>query len=406
MTDVSAGRPILAVTTRVVVRVVLYYFVLIGAAVFAWRHLPRTQSATLEEIAAILGGAAPPMSAAHAARAGSLGDLTPALSVVLAMLSAALLALPVAWVYLLTRAKRGYQQSVVHTMLLLPMVVAGIVVLVRDSLALAFSLAGIVAAVRFRTPLDDSKDAVYVFLATGIGLAAAINLPVAVAISICFNAAILVLWHTDFGRSPVQLEGRLADQRLKRARALARTGTFVARIDDEVFRDMTAEQLEGVAERAQRRARQHHPEAAAPEDAGTGEALLLVRTGDVAAARRTVERQLQEHVKRWSYHGTTRSADGTDVIQFVFVMRRGRPAEEFIDRLRASAMPELAWTSSRTRSPRARTSAAVAPRIVKMKLACNSLTAAPPTRSPFRPAMSINRPAWSPGGLRNTLPAF
>jgi hypothetical protein len=62
----------------------------------------------------------------------------------------------------------------VQLLIILPLVVAGIVVLVKDSLALAFSLAGIVAAVRFRNTLDDSKDAVYVFLATGVGLAAAL----------------------------------------------------------------------------------------------------------------------------------------------------------------------------------------------------------------------------------------
>ena len=170
------------------------------------------------------------------------------------MLAAVLLSLPVAWVYLLTRAKRGYQQSVVQLLIILPAVVAGIVLLVKYSITLAFSLAGIVAAVRFRNTLDDSKDAVYVFLATAIGLASAVNLPVAAVVSIGFNAIALVLWYTDFGSAPMELEGRIADQRLKRARQLARTGTFVARIDDEVFRNMTREQLEGVAQRAWKRA--------------------------------------------------------------------------------------------------------------------------------------------------------
>ena len=65
--------------------------------------------------------------------------------------SAVLLALPVALVYVRTRAVRGYQQSVVQSLVVLPLVVAGVVVLVKDSLALAFGLAGIVAAVRYRT---------------------------------------------------------------------------------------------------------------------------------------------------------------------------------------------------------------------------------------------------------------
>src|SRR4029079_15427196 len=183
-----------------------------------------------------------------------LDETTLGITVAVAMLASVLLSLPVAWVYLLTRAKRGYQQSVVQLLIILPLIVSGIVLLVKYSITLAFSLAGIVAAVRFRNTLDDSKDAVYVFLATAIGLAAAVNLPVAAVISIGFNALVLVLYYTDFGSAPVELERRIAEQRLKRARQLARTGTFVGRIDDEVFRNMTREQLEGVAQRAWKRA--------------------------------------------------------------------------------------------------------------------------------------------------------
>src|SRR5262249_53231775 len=41
-----------------------------------------------------------------------------------------------------------------------------------------------------------------------------------------------------------------------------------------------------------------------------------------------------------------------------------------------------------------------------MKFACFSDTRAPPRSRPFRPQDSMRRAAWSPGGLRNTLPAF
>ena len=41
-----------------------------------------------------------------------------------------------------------------------------------------------------------------------------------------------------------------------------------------------------------------------------------------------------------------------------------------------------------------------------MKFACFSLTIAPPTRAPFRPAASTSLPAWSPGGLRKIEPVF
>ena len=46
-----------------------------------------------------------------------------------------------------------YDQSLINTILVLPMVVTGIVIIVQNSLALAFSLAGIAGAVRFRNSL-------------------------------------------------------------------------------------------------------------------------------------------------------------------------------------------------------------------------------------------------------------
>src|SRR6185369_5061847 len=238
---------------RLVLRAAVYYAVLITAITLVWRYLPRATHELPTSLDTLFGGGR--SAAAHAARdVVPLDEATLAITVGVAMLAAVMLSLPVAWVYQLTRAKRGYQQSVVQLLIILPLVVSGIVLLVKYSITLAFSLAGIVAAVRFRTTLDDSKDAVYVFLATAIGLAASVNLPVAAVISIVFNATVLVLWYSDFGNAPVELDGRIADRRLRRARQLARTGTFVARIDDEVFRNMTRDQLEGVAERAWRRA--------------------------------------------------------------------------------------------------------------------------------------------------------
>src|SRR5256886_6047589 len=59
------------------------------------------------------------------------------------MLTALLLVLPVSWVYMLTKQRSGYDQSVVQTVIILPMTVAATVILVQNSLALAFTLAAI-----------------------------------------------------------------------------------------------------------------------------------------------------------------------------------------------------------------------------------------------------------------------
>jgi hypothetical protein len=310
-------------TARVVLRCVVYYAALIAAGRLLWGIVPHGGAGAPPSLGVLFGeGSA--ATADRAAAAAQLDEITLAVSVGVAMLASVLLALPVAWVYLLTRAKRGYQQSVVQLLVILPLVVAGIVLLVKYSLALAFSLAGIVAAVRFRNTLDDSKDAVYVFLATAIGLAAAVNLPVALVISLGFNATALLLWYTDFGNAPVELEGSIADRRLKRARQLARTGTFVARIDDEVFREMTRDQLEGVAERAWRRAHGRTGEDAA---ATTDERRLRVHTLDVAAVRSALEPRLQDHTRQWRFGDVSRTDGAETVDYFVQLKKKSDPDE-------------------------------------------------------------------------------
>src|SRR3989449_9351630 len=63
-----------------------------------------------------------------------------ALVTLLSMLTALLLVLPVAWVYMVTKRRSGYDQSVVQTVIILPMTVAGTVSLVQNSLARALTL--------------------------------------------------------------------------------------------------------------------------------------------------------------------------------------------------------------------------------------------------------------------------
>ena len=296
--------------TRVVLRVVAYYAILIAAGWLVLSQLPASTGFAAFSLEPMLNSGAAP---AGKGAATVTADPNRSVAVAVAMLSAILLSIPVAWIYQLTRAKRGYQQSVVQLMIILPLVVSGVVILVKDSLALAFSLAGIVAAVRFRNSLDDSKDAVYVFLATGLGLAAAVDIPVATVISLLFNLSILALWYTDFGNSPIELEGSIAAKRLKRARELARTGTFVAQIDNEVLKNMNKEQLEGLAQRALKRA---HTDSSKGGDNGVVEKILRLRTRDAQATRRGLDLVLQEFAREYRMGSISIDTEGISTIDY------------------------------------------------------------------------------------------
>jgi len=323
--------------TKVIIKVGAYYALLLALGSFAWRELPHAPGFASYVLQPIFG--TEPATPLKQAGAAAIDQSTLGLTVLMAMLASIALSVPVAWVYQLTRAKRGYQQSVVQLLIMLPLVVAGIVVLVKYSLALAFSLAGIVAAVRFRNTLDDSKDAVYVFLATGIGLAAAVDIPVATVISILFNATMLVLWYTDFGNQPIELEGSIAERRLESAKELKRTGTFVARIDDEVFKDMSREQLEGVAERAWRRA--HGDLDSASAKTPNAETRLRVRTTDVERMRHVVDPLLDDYAKEWEASDVTIDGKGILTIEYVLEPKKSTDPDTLLALVRAACGDDL-----------------------------------------------------------------
>ena len=119
-----------------------------------------------------------------------------------ACLGALILTVPVSWVYFITSRARNIDQSFLQTIMILPVVVTGIAMIVLNSLALAFSLAGIVAAVRFRFALKQPSDAMYIFVAIGVGLGSGIGaLAVTTIISFAFVMATLIIWRLEYGKT-------------------------------------------------------------------------------------------------------------------------------------------------------------------------------------------------------------
>ena len=119
-----------------------------------------------------------------------------------ASVGALILTVPISWAYFITSRARRIDQSFLQTIMILPVVVTGISMIVLNSLALAFSLAGVVAAVRFRFSLDQPSDAMYIFVAIAIGLGSGIGaLGVATVISSAFVLATLIIWKLEYGKT-------------------------------------------------------------------------------------------------------------------------------------------------------------------------------------------------------------
>ena len=253
-------------------------------------------------------------------------DSEKTIPVFLSLLTALLVALPVVWVYRWTRPQRRYNQTFAQTLLVVPIAITLVVFLVKGSLALAFSLAGIVAAVRFRTSLDEPMDAVYLFLVIGTGLAAGVQLLfVAFIASIVFNAVTLTVWRMNFGSQAAVLNGwRLAPaapgQQTPEAGGIVRPASG------------------GGAE-------------------GSGDpynARLRLHVTEVEEAQRFATPLLDERTKKWQVVATTKEEDGTSVIEFDIRLKKSADLAAFIKAIEQGA-PHVARVElirSRSKKPK------------------------------------------------------
>ena len=209
---------------NIIVRLVIYYLSWLGFLAGAFHFFPRALSYVSEERDRFLMGTL--YSTGEEVtdmldniqlgidRLGSqegvsqLADPALAVPVVLALVLAFGVTLPVTWVYRWTRPQKRYSQSFIHALLVTPIGIALVVFLVKGSLPLAFGLAGIVAAVRFRATIKEPMDAVYMLMAIGIGLAAGTQLTtVAYLASLIFVTITLAVWKSNYGAKPAVLSG-------------------------------------------------------------------------------------------------------------------------------------------------------------------------------------------------------
>ena len=127
-----------------------------------------------------------------------------------------LVMLPITWTYAATRREIGFRKNFVRALMVLPICATTIVMLIQNNLALAFGLAAMVAAVRFRVALSEAIDGIYIFSSICIGLAAGIgHLGIAAVMAVFFCFTNVLLWHFDYGENPID-NARIAKKRAER----------------------------------------------------------------------------------------------------------------------------------------------------------------------------------------------
>jgi hypothetical protein len=249
------------------------------------------------------------------------------------MVGTLLLMLPVTWVYMSAWKVRGYSQSVVQTMIILPIVVSGIVLIVRNSLALAFSLAGIVAGVRFRNTLKDPRDAVFIFLAIGVGLSAGVQAPtVGFLLSMVFNFTLLTIWRTDFGRSV--LEPRPSATWSEPLSALAAGNGDQAVPDRDLVLSLTRKEANALADRFDRLRKII---GSSGKKKARYNAVLWMTTNHIADVQKGAEDILDDNTKRWRLDEVITNEGKPSELYYLVRLRKKTPADEVLTAIRSVA---------------------------------------------------------------------
>jgi len=295
---------------NIIIRLVAYYLAVLAVLIGLFTAFPVLGDYFAAERARQGGRASLELDLASEAVQAAAGLTAPAqlldparsAPIVISLVMAVLVVLPVVWVYQWTRPRRRYNQTFAHTLLVVPIAITLVVFLVKGSLALAFSLAGIVAAVRFRTTLDEPIDAVYLFIVIGTGLAAGVQLLfVAFIASVAFNAVVLTVWRLDVGSQPAVLDGwRLVP---------AAPGAPVPAAAGMVRPD---------------------PAGGEEDDGDPFNARLCLHVTQAEEAQRFAVPFLQERTKKWRLADVTHEADGSSIIEFDLRLKKSVDLAAFV----------------------------------------------------------------------------
>lgn len=316
--------------SNVLVRITIYYLAVMSLFAGLFRLFPDILYYVAQERARSSSGSPMDFDAGTGMIPGiepeglsRLIDPATSIPVVLALVGAFVLSLPVTWVYHWTRPRKRYNQAFAHTLLVVPIAIALVVFLVKGSLALAFSLAGIVAAVRFRTSLNEPMDAVYMFIVIGIGLAAGVQLTnVSFFASVIFNIVALTVWKVNFGARPAVLSG----------------WTLVSPGEGG--------QLLGVSGDVQAQLAAPGEETQSPYNA-----RLRVHTTRLESAQRAVIPILESGAKQWRQARVIQNEDGTSIVEFDVRLKKSADLSSFVKEIEESDKKHMAKVELKKRKP-------------------------------------------------------
>ena len=321
------------------VRRLIGYYIILGLVAFAlaWafpivdRVLGGAEPTTLVRLPQVLqDGLVPTQSAVEEPELPP--RLVLAITTLIIVLATLALVLPVSWVYMSTRATRGHSQQVAQTLIFLPVVVSGIVIVVQNSLALAFSLAGVVAAVRFRTTLRDVRDVVFIFLVIAVGFAAGVqSLVVGAVFSVAFNFVMILTWQYNFGRNVLEPTANAQwGEPLQQLADQAGDGTIP---DRDLVMAIDPEKAKALAERFER----VHQILGGDRKKPKVNAILTVVTDNPQEVQQSIPPVLDELSGRWQLDEVIANPGKPSELYYLIRLKKKVDREDVLTAVRAAA---------------------------------------------------------------------
>jgi hypothetical protein len=216
-----------------------------------------------------------------------------------ALIAALLFVIPVGWVYTITKHEEGYDQSLVQTIIVLALLIAGVMMVIQNDIARAFGLVGAVGAVRYRNTLKDPKDAVYIFLAIGIGMGCGFRLfHIAAWFSLFMNVVLLLLWKFRVGNIA-------ADE--------ARQGLRSSEREEE---------------------QTSLPEGEEKKEKKKPNATITVHAQRAVEAQQLVDRLLETNARLWHLTSISANSDGSAALEYAVRLNKELAPSVFIEDLR------------------------------------------------------------------------
>lgn len=115
------------------------------------------------------------------------------------LFAALICSLIIAVFYRFTYRGPGFSVSFIHSLVILSLITSIVIMVIGNNLARAFGLVGAMSIIRFRTPVKEPLDIIYIFFSLSIGMAAGVGLyHLAFWGTLFVGSVLIILTRTNF----------------------------------------------------------------------------------------------------------------------------------------------------------------------------------------------------------------